>query len=118
MTLGGILMFGILEIVCRTLARTPLAIAYTNAQLSCYQGASTNFFAVIGRWPNSETEFVTNSLGLSFINPSPPLRDGWGRPIVYEPYSTNTGYGRVISYGRDGKPGGRDADADAELRFP
>lgn len=116
--LGGILTPGILLVVGRTFVRTPAAMAYTGAQLLCYQMASTNFFGRVGRWPTSETELVTNSLGLIFILPPIPARDGWGRPIVYEPYSTNARHGRVISYGRDGKPGGTDADADAELMFP
>ena len=48
----------------------------------------------------------------------PPARDGWGRWIVYEPYATNAGYGRVFSFGRDCKPGGVGADAHIERRFP
>jgi len=118
MILGGVLTLCILAVVGWSLARTPAAIARTNVQLVSYQMATTNFFATAGRWPTSATELVTNSLGLVFIYPSPPAQDGWGRPIVYEPYSTNTGYGRVVSYGRDGRPGGTGADADIEFRFP
>jgi len=118
MVLGGVLTLGILAVVGWSLTRTPAAIARTNVQLLCYQVATTNFFASAGRWPTSATELVTNSLGIVFIYPSPPAQDGWGRQIVYEPYSTNSGYGRVVSYGRDGRSGGTDADADIEFRFP
>ena len=76
------------------------------------------FFETTGRWPTSVTELATNSMGLAFIRPSPPLPDGWGRQVVCEPYTTNNGYGRFVSYGRDGRPGGTGADADIEQRFP
>ena len=95
-----------------------MAIANTTLQLINYRAATTNFFAVTGRWPASASELVTNSMRLIFIEPSPPLCDGWGRQIIYEPYATNAGYGRVASYGRDGKLGGIGADADIEQRFP
>jgi hypothetical protein len=72
----------------------------------------------MGRWPTSATELVRNSMGAVFIYPPPPAQDGWGRQLIYEPYTTNAGYGRVASYGRDGKPGGTGPDADMESRFP
>ena len=118
MVLGGVLTLGVLLLVAWLQSRTPAAIARTTVQLDCYKMATTNFFAMAGRWPTSATELVTNSMGVIFIYPSPPARDGWGRQIVYEPYTTNTGYGRVASYGRDGRPGGVGGDADIEFRFP
>jgi hypothetical protein len=118
MILGGVLTLGILALLAWSMARTPAAIARTNVQLICYQMASTNFFAMFGRWPTSATELVSNSMGIVFIYPSPPAQDGWGRQIVYEPFTMSAGFGRVVSYGRDGRPGGTDADADIEFRFP
>jgi hypothetical protein len=118
MILGSVLTLGILAVVAWYQTRTPIAIARTNAQLTCYQKASTNFFAQTGRWPTSAMELVRNCMGKVFISPSPPAHDGWGQQIIYEPYTTNVGYGRVLSYGRDGKPGGTGADADIEFRFP
>ena len=97
---------------------TPAKIAFTTAHLVTEKMASTNFFAMTGQWPTSATELVKNSLGVVFIYPPPPFRDGWGRPTIYEAFSPTAGYGRVISYGRDGKPGGAGADADTEVRFP
>jgi hypothetical protein len=45
--------------------------------------------------------------------------DMWGRDFVLVPFSVSTGYGQIISYGRDGKPGGStEADRDIEVRFP
>jgi len=42
----------------------------------------------------------------------------WGRDVVLVPYDKSLGYGEVISYGRDGKPGGSGADQDMIIRFP
>lgn len=118
MLLGSVLTLGVLVLFYWRFSRTAAATALTNMRLCTYQMATTNFFAVAGRWPTSATELVSNSMGLVFIYPSPPARDGWGRQIVYEPYSSNAGYGKVVSYGRDGRPGGTGADADIEVRFP
>jgi hypothetical protein len=118
MVLGGVLTLAVLPLVAWLQARTPMAIASTTAQLIAYRAATTNFFAMVGRWPTSATELVTNSMGIIFIYPSPPAHDAWGRLIVFEPYTTNAGYGRVVSYARDGKLGGVGADADIEQRFP
>ena len=50
------------------------------------------------------------------------LKDGtdmWGRDFVIIPYNELLGYGKIISYGQDGKPGGKtEADQDIEVRFP
>jgi hypothetical protein len=43
--------------------------------------------------------------------------DGWGRPIILVPFDAGSGYGSVMSYGRDGRPGGKGLDADVEARF-
>lgn len=37
------------------------------------------------------------------------IKDGWGRPLMY--FSDGTNY-TIISYGRDGKPGGKGLDSD------
>jgi hypothetical protein len=42
----------------------------------------------------------------------------WGRDFVLIPYKASLGYGELISYGRDGKPGGIGLDRDLEVRFP
>jgi len=45
-------------------------------------------------------------------------KDTWGRDPVLVPYDKALGYGEVISYGRDGKPGGTGLDAELVVRFP
>jgi hypothetical protein len=94
----------------------PSPVARTRNQLAVYRVASMVFFETANRWPTSATELVTNSMGIAFISRLVP--DGWGRQIICEPHTTNNGYGKFVSYGRDGKPGGMGADADMEQRFP
>lgn len=42
----------------------------------------------------------------------------WGRDFELVPYKKSLGYGELISYGRDEKPGGTGADRDLIVRFP
>lgn len=68
-----------------------------------------------------QLEHVGKLIGLrASVLPTPPesldgleehglLVDGWGRPFIYEVHGTNF---TLLSYGRDGKPGGTGADAD------
>ena len=44
--------------------------------------------------------------------------DVWGRDVVLVPFNETLGYGEIISYGRDGKPGGTGLDRDLAVRFP
>ena len=90
----------------------------TQLLLESLSTASCQFKAQMNRWPTSESELVSNSVGTVFIFASPPWRDAWGRPIIYEPFMANSGFGRAVSYGRDGKPHGRGQDADIEVKFP
>ena len=60
---------------------------------------------------------------IQLVNFRPDLandtNDAYGRPVILIPYSEKTGYGELISYGRDGKPGGENKfDRDIEIRFP
>ena len=45
--------------------------------------------------------------------------DAYGHSVVLVPYNESIGYGELISYGRDGKPGGDNQfDRDIVIRFP
>jgi hypothetical protein len=83
-----------------------------------HQTAITNFNASMGRWPNSLGELESNSMKTVFIVPPARSKDPWGNSFIYVPFNSATGFGRVISFGRDGKPGGIGLDADIERRFP
>jgi len=118
MALGGVLTVGVLALVLWYSSRTQVASVSTRMTLINYRAAITNFFGTAGRWPTSMTELVTNSMGVTFIWARQPASDGWGRPILLESYNATNGFGRLVSYGRDGKPSGEGADADFEERFP
>lgn len=64
-------------------------------------------------WPTSLEQLLV---------PHPELKDwakdGWRRYAELIPYNESLGYGQIISYGRDGKPGGTGADRDLVVRFP
>jgi hypothetical protein len=66
-----------------------------------------------GVWPNSLAQLLV---------PHPELKDwakdGWGRYVQLVSYNESLGHGQIISYGRDGKPGGTGADRDLVVRFP
>ena len=90
----------------------------TSLLLNSISAASSQFHASMKRWPNSEFELVSNTAAVVFISPSPPWRDAWDRLILYEPFTTNSGFGRAVSHGRNSKPKGNGPDADIEARFP
>jgi hypothetical protein len=46
-------------------------------------------------------------------------KDTYGHDVVFVPYNEALGYGALISYGRDGRPGGNNEyDLDIVIRFP
>jgi hypothetical protein len=61
--------------------------------------------------PDSLAQLASADLkhGVRRMDPDGTVRDGWGRPFVYT--VSGNSY-RVVSYGRDGKPGGVGLDAD------
>jgi hypothetical protein len=72
------------------------------------------YHAQFGKWPNSLAELQAGHPELL----DPLDKDAWGRELVIIPYKGVLDYGEVISYGRDGKPGGTGDDKDLEVRFP
>jgi hypothetical protein len=46
------------------------------------------------------------------------FHDCWDRKFIFSPFDEKLGYGRLISYGKDGKPGGSGDNRDLEVRFP
>ncbi len=65
-----------------------------------------------GKWPDTLDQVVAERPDLAVTS-----TDAWGRAVVFVPYKESVGYGKVISYGRDGKPGGIGDDQDMEVRF-
>ena len=65
----------------------------------------------IGDWPRSMSQ-------MKYKFGSGPARDAWNNEIIFVPYDEKMGYGELISFGRDGVPGGDGLDRDWVLRFP
>jgi general secretion pathway protein G len=118
--LGGLVLLLTAMLLLSSLTTvTPGRVAKTTADLITLQMASSNYFRVYSVWPKSihDLESDRNPQKIVFIAPAPATNDAWGRPLVYVPFDPSLGYGRVLSYGRNGKPGGDGPDADIEFRF-
>lgn len=66
-----------------------------------------------GTWPGNIKE-------LAMLRPDleEASIDAYGNQVVLVPVDPRTGYGELISYGHDGKPGGTDVDKDIIIKFP
>lgn len=93
-------------------AQTRIALRHFSSACAAYEahfGAPPASFAQLMGQNRSNVVLVT-------MNPWPPV-DAWGHPIHFEPNNESNGFGRVLSFGRDGRPGGQGLDADIEERF-
>lgn len=93
-------------------------VTVTRAQIDVFTKAIDNFRLDTGRFPTAEEGLnalvvkpadVDNWTG-PYLKKGVPL-DPWGHPYVYQVPGTKGDYA-VISYGRDGRPGGTGEDAD------
>ena len=67
-----------------------------------------------GQWPTNLTELATFRPDLSV-----ETTDAYGNAVILVNFNQSNGYGELISYGSDGKPGGNNKfDRDIEIRFP
>lgn len=95
------------------------ALAETKMIVNSIAAGSEAFQAEYGYWPRTKEDLLHNERGMTFV----VLRQGWewvdawGHPIIYTPFDQEQGYGSVLSYGRDGRPGGQTQNADVEQRF-
>jgi hypothetical protein len=91
----------------------------TESDLKSISWASQSFHVEYGIWPKTLSDLTNNPGNLQFISfdGQRGATDAWDRVYIYQPFDAAKGYGAVISYGRDGKPGGTGADADLEVRF-
>ena len=81
-------------------------VASTLMKLQAVANASRGYFSDCGVWPRAISEMTTannpkQAVYLEFSDPTP--KDGWGRPLTYLPFNTNTGFGAVQSRSRDGR---------------
>ena len=118
--LGALFLFAIIALLPALRdAQTQARMAKTRLKLICIQSACSNYFDTYGQWPGSISSLFGegNSNKIVFLAPEHATNDGWDRLFIYEPFDTLRGYGRALSYGRDGRAGGNGADADMEVRF-
>ncbi len=65
------------------------------------------------QYPDSLQELVTpDENGRTYLTQETVPKDPWGREYLYEQPSGNRAYCLVMSYGKDGSPGGEGADRD------
>jgi hypothetical protein len=97
----------------------PLPRAKTQAILWSLVTAARSYYIEYQQWPKSLSDLTDNPKKMPFIDwaSGEENKGGWGHPVIYVPFDESVGYGSVISYGRDGKLGGRGTDEDIEVRF-
>ena len=82
-------------------------IQVARAQIDALEKAVDQYRLDNRRYPTNEEGLAAVQFYLKKTLPNDP----WGRPYVYRTPGEKTDY-EVISYGRDGKPGGAGEDAD------
>ncbi|MBN3725616.1 type II secretion system major pseudopilin GspG [Burkholderia sp. Ac-20379] len=93
-------------------------VTVARAQIDVLTKAIDNYRIDVGRFPTTEEglqALVVKPAGADrwngpYLKKDVPL-DPWGHPYVYQVPGTKGDYA-VISYGRDGQPGGSGEDAD------
>ena len=68
-----------------------------------------------GRYPDSiEVLVQEDEHGEAYLKQTTVPKDPWGNPYIYEPPTSGSRKYRVLSYGKDGVPGGDGDDADID----
>jgi general secretion pathway protein G len=94
-------------------------VKVAKAQIDALDKALDQFRIDVGRYPTSEEGLqvlVTApngepNWGGPYLKKGVPM-DPWGRPYVYEQPGSHNGDFDLLSYGKDGRPGGSGEDAD------
>ena len=68
-----------------------------------------------GKFPDSLQDLVTPDVhGRTYLDTTKVPADTWGRTYIYERPGPGNPQPRVLSYGKDGQPGGEGDDADLD----
>lgn len=93
----------------------------TKAQLEMFSTALDSFNLDVGRYPTDSEGLKVLWIKAKDIRgydgpylPKPAELDAWGNPYVYKRTSDDHAYD-IISYGKDGKEGGEEKDADISV---
>ena len=91
-------------------------IAKAKADITAISDAVTSFAIENGgRFPDSLEVLVTpDPNGHTYLDSEVVPKDPWGNEYVFEPAPSGSQKYRVISYGKDGIPGGEGDDADID----
>ncbi len=94
-------------------------VKVARAQIDAFDKALDQFRLDVGRYPTTEEglQVLIAAPGSEPKWAGPYLKKGvpadpWGRPYVYQQPGTHGGDFEVMSYGKDGRPGGSGEDAD------
>ena len=87
------------------------------SQMKVIKYAINTYKFNIGTIPQTLEDLLVCPQGIENVWARPYLKermlyDSWNRPFVYEPNTTSANGYDLISYGRDGLPGGEDYNAD------
>ncbi len=109
----GLLATLVAQNVMKSLATSTRAVA--TSDISAISQAIDNYaIDHSGKFPERLEELITpDESGNSYLKRSTVPKDPWKNEYVYEPGQSNQPY-KVISYGRDGQPGGEGQDADID----
>jgi general secretion pathway protein G len=87
----------------------------TRRLLRRIDSAIRSYMEKTGKPPSTLGELEALKGGSYPVDPDGAVRDGWNQPFRY---SVDGGKYLVVSYGRDGKPGGRGLDCDLTSADP
>ncbi len=93
----------------------------TKSQLEMFSTALDSFNMDTGRYPTESEGLKVLWIKSKDIRgydgpylPKPVNEDAWGNPYIYKKTSDDHGY-NILSYGKDGKEGGDEKDADLSV---
>lgn len=87
------------------------------AQMQMFETSLDTYYLDVGEYPNSLAElWKSDKAGWDgpYVRKEVP-NDPWGNPYILEVPSPNGGAYALRSYGKDGRPGGEDENADIEV---
>ena len=79
--------------------------------------AAREYYSFHNKWPASMQQLIAQPDGNMAEFLKLGTNDPWGHPVVFEPFDPLRGYGRIISYGADGQPGGQGSAEDIVTRY-
>ncbi len=115
---GGLVLVGVIWcVVGRVVFRQQQLAGYNKFRLTWVGAAASEYHKSLRRWPSSLADLVAQPDSNMAVFLKSGSNDAWGHPIVFEPFDSTRGYGRLISYGQDGRPGGEGYAKDVALHY-